>query len=73
VIPAGAQPIVVEFAESVADAQDLVDQEVDRFGGAVADPAGGEVGQDLRASGRDGAGQPRKAGTCESMQNSVQS
>ena len=42
----------------MADAQDLLDQQVDGFGGPVADPAGVKVGQEFSPPGGDGAGQP---------------
>src|SRR5271157_6055448 len=57
-----AQPVVTEIAEAVPDAQDFLDQQVDRFGGAVADSAGAEVGQELIAPGGEGAGQPAEFG-----------
>ena len=50
--------MVVEVPESVAaDSFDLLDQQVHRFGGAVADAAGGEVGQKLIPPGLDRGGQ----------------
>jgi hypothetical protein len=42
-----AQPVVTEIPEAVSDTQDFLDQQVDRFGGAVADSAGAEAGQEL--------------------------
>jgi hypothetical protein len=34
------ESVVLHVAEAVADAADLLDEEVDRFGGAVRCPAG---------------------------------
>src|SRR6201993_1462354 len=45
-----------------ADAQDFLDQQIDGFGGAVADASGAEVGQELLAPGGDGARQPPEFG-----------
>jgi hypothetical protein len=42
----------------VADAEDFLDQQIDGFGGSVADRAGAEVGQEFFAPGGDGAGEP---------------
>ena len=53
-----AQPVVTKIAEAVSDPQDFLDQQVDRFGGAIADSAGAEEGQELLAPGGEGAGQP---------------
>ena len=53
-----AQPVVTKIAEAVSDPQDFLDQQVDRFGGAIADSAGAEVGQELRPPRGEGAGQP---------------
>jgi hypothetical protein len=53
-----AQPIVPKVPESVADTQDFLDQEVDGFGGSVADPSGGEVSKEFGAPGADSSGQP---------------
>ena len=62
-----AQP-VVSIAEAVSDAQDLLDQQVHRFGGAVADSAGAEVGQELpRHVVR--CGPAASSGTWESIQS----
>jgi hypothetical protein len=44
---AGAE-MIVKVPEPVPAAQDLVDQQVDGFGGSVADPAGVKVGQGRR-------------------------
>jgi hypothetical protein len=53
-----AEPVVVEVAKSVPDPFDLLDQQVDRFGGSVGHAGGVEVGQQLGLPGVDGAGQP---------------
>ena len=42
----------------MGDAQDFLDQQVDRFSGPVADPSGAEVGQELGPPGGEG---PRQA------------
>jgi hypothetical protein len=52
----------VEVSESVDDARDFLDLEVDGFGGPVADPSGAEVGQELGPPGGEGAGQPSQLG-----------
>ena len=57
-----AEPVVVEVAESVSDSLDLLDEQVDRFGGAVGHAAGVEVGQQFWVPGVDGAGQPGEFG-----------
>jgi hypothetical protein len=44
---AGAE-MIVKVPEPVPAAQDLVDQQVDGFGGSVADPASVKVGQGRR-------------------------
>ena len=44
---AGAE-MIVKVPEPVPAAQDLVDQQVDGFGGSVADPAGVKEGQGRR-------------------------
>ena len=38
---------MLEAAEAVCEAAGLLDEQVDRFGATVVDPAGGEVGEDL--------------------------
>ena len=50
-----AEPVVGEVAESEADSFDPLAEQVDRLGGSVVDPAGGEVGQPLIFPGGDGA------------------
>jgi hypothetical protein len=50
------EAIVVEVAESMTDAADLFDEEVDGFGGSVG-LAGGVVRQDLVVPGAHGSGQ----------------
>src|ERR1700737_496727 len=57
-----AQPVVTKITEPVSDAQDFLDQQVDRFGGAVADSAAAEVGQELISPRGEGAGQPPEFG-----------
>ena len=40
-----AEPVVLEVAESVADALDFFDQQVGRFSGSIGNAAGVEVSQ----------------------------
>src|SRR5215204_5895846 len=54
--------IVGEVAVAVADATDLLDQQVDRFGRSVAGAAGGVEGEDLVAPAVDGAGEAGEFG-----------
>ena len=53
-----AEPIVGEVSKSMADTENFLDQQVDRLGGAIAGPPGGEVGQEFLAPCGDGARQP---------------
>jgi hypothetical protein len=46
----------------VADSEDFLDQQVDRFGGAVADSTRAEIGQELIPPHGEGAGQPPEFG-----------
>lgn len=48
---------MVEASVPVADAADLLDQQVDGFGGSVAGTGGVEVGQVLASPGGQGAAQ----------------
>lgn len=52
----------MEVSEPVADAQNFLDQQVDGFGGSVADTAGDEVGQEFGAPDGDRAGQSAQFG-----------
>jgi hypothetical protein len=52
-----AQPVVGEIADTVSDARDFLDQQVDRFGGVVVDSAGVELGQELISPRGEGADQ----------------
>ncbi len=54
--------LVAEVSESVADTQNLLDQQVDCFGGPIDDRPGAEVGQELRTPGAQGAGQSAHLG-----------
>ena len=45
------EAVVNEGAEAVGEGAGLLDDQVDRFGAAVGDPTGVEVGQDLRSPG----------------------
>ena len=56
------QSVVVEVAESVADAFDLLDQQVDALGGSVGETAGGVEREDLGFPGEDGLGEPDELG-----------
>ncbi len=57
-----AQPVVVEVAEAVSDALDLLDHEVDGFGGSVADAGVVEGGEKLVPPGVEDAGQASELG-----------
>jgi len=47
------ETVVSKGAEAVGEGAGLLDDQVNRFGAADGDPAGVEVGQDLRLPGRD--------------------
>lgn len=53
-----SQPIMIKVFESVGEATDFFDDEVDGFGAAVADAVGVEVGQDLAFPGAESAAEP---------------
>jgi hypothetical protein len=57
-----SQPIMVKVFESVGEATDFFDDQVDGFGAAVADAAGVEVGQDLAFPGAESAAEPGDLG-----------
>ena len=52
----------MKVPEPVPDAQDLLDQQVDGFGGSVANSAGAEEGQEFGAPGGEGTSQPPQLG-----------
>lgn len=54
--------VVGEVVEPEADSFDAFYEPVDGLGGAVGDPAGGEVGEQLVGPGGDGAAQPLQLG-----------
>jgi hypothetical protein len=54
------QAVVVEVAEAVAAALDLLDKQVQRLGGPIGAAAGGMEGEDLGLLGPDGAGKARQ-------------
>jgi hypothetical protein len=56
-VPQEGERVVGEVPESVPDPLDLLDQQVDGFGGPVGDTVGVEVGQQLTAPGVDCAGE----------------
>ena len=53
---------MIKVFESVGEPADLLDDQVDRFGAAIADAVGVEVGQDLGSSGAEGTAQPGDLG-----------
>ena len=57
------EPVVREVAEAEADSFDAFDEEIDRLGGSVAHPGGGEVRQQLVFPGGDGAPEAFELGT----------
>ena len=57
-----ASSVVLEAAEPAADALDVLDGRVDRFGASVARAAEGMPGQHLVSPAADGAGKPAHLG-----------
>ena len=53
-----SQPIMIKVFQSVGEATDFFDDQVDGLGAAIGYPAGVEVGQDLCFPGAEGAAQP---------------
>jgi hypothetical protein len=49
---------MIKFFESMGEPANLLDDEIDCFGAAVADAVGIEVGQDLGLPGAEGAAKP---------------
>jgi len=57
-----AEPVVVVVGESVPDSPDLLDEEVDGFGGPVG-PSCVVVGEDFRPPAGDGAAEAAQSAT----------
>jgi hypothetical protein len=54
--------VVGEIAIAVAEAADLLDEQVDGFGGSVGGAVGGVEGEELVAPAVDGASEPGQLG-----------
>jgi hypothetical protein len=55
---AGSKPVMIKVFESVGEPANLLDDEIDGFGVAVADAVGVEIGQDLSLPGAEDAAKP---------------